>query len=63
MKANHHSHEESGCFCQTCTCILAMATVPIQTFGPVCEPKQALQKGTLFCDLDLPFYEGGEANV
>lgn len=63
MKANPHDHEESGCFCQTCTCILAMATVPMQSFGPVYEPEKALMIGTIFADLDLPFHEGGEPNV
>ncbi|MDD3222829.1 MAG: spore coat associated protein CotJA [Clostridia bacterium] len=39
--------------------ILAMATVPVQTFGVVYDPKKALQIGTVFVDLDLPFFEGG----
>ncbi|KLU71021.1 MAG: hypothetical protein RHS_3130 [Robinsoniella sp. RHS] len=36
-----------------------MATVPRQTFGAVYEPQEALKRGTIFRDLDLPFYVGG----
>ena len=35
---------------------LAMAYVPWQRFGCTYEPEQALQAGTIFPELDLPFY-------
>ena len=35
---------------------LAMAYVPWQQFGCTYEPEQALQAGTIFPELDLPFY-------
>ncbi len=34
---------------------LAMAYVPIQSFGVVYEPEKALVRGTIFPDLDKPF--------
>ena len=41
---------------------LAMAYVPYQSWGNVYEPERALDAGTLFPDLDKPFYgrKGGE---
>ena len=35
---------------------LAMAYVPWQNFGCTYEPAQALQVGTIFPELDKPFY-------
>lgn len=45
------------------THILAIATVPIQHFGEVYDPKTALQIGTIFEELNLPFFAGGEPNA
>lgn len=42
-----------------CGMALAMAYVPRQTFGNLYTPEQALQKGTLFAALDLPYHKGG----
>nr|WP_249304796.1 spore coat associated protein CotJA [Qiania dongpingensis] len=47
-------------FKQECTCVLAMGTVPMQPFGEIYEPKEALKQGTMFRNLDLPFFKGGE---
>ncbi len=42
---------------------LAMTTVPIQPWEEPYDPCKALQTGTIFQSLDLPFYvTGGEAN-
>ena len=35
---------------------LAMMYVPYQRFQNLYEPEKALARGTLFADLDLPFY-------
>ena len=59
MECSCNQDGKSACFSQSCTCILAMATVPRQTFGAVYEPQEALKRGTIFRDLDLPFYVGG----
>ena len=42
--------------------VVAMAYVPFQQWGDVYEPERALDAGTLFPDLDKPFYgrRGGE---
>ena len=37
-------------------CSLAMAYVPFQQWGQIYEPERALDAGTLFPDLDKPFY-------
>ncbi len=34
---------------------LAMAYVPFQRWGNIYDPYRALQRGTIFPDLDLPF--------
>lgn len=49
-----------SCFEQQCTCVLGMATVPKQQFGELYELDTALKCGTVFKDLDLPFYMGGD---
>lgn len=59
MKCSYQETEKADDFVQSCTCVLAMATVPMQSYGPCFEPKEALLKGTVFKDLDLPFYIGG----
>ena len=38
---------------------LAMAYVPVQTWGETYDPETALCRGTLFPSLDLPFMRGG----
>lgn len=35
---------------------LAIATIPAQQWGPVYDDQQALHIGTVFQDLDMPFY-------
>ncbi|MBS6865655.1 MAG: spore coat associated protein CotJA [Ruthenibacterium sp.] len=44
---------------------LAIATVPMQRFEKLYPLEKALQRGTLFQALDLPFcpWEGGERHV
>lgn len=37
---------------------LAMMYVPYQRFENLYEPEKALSRGTLFADLDMPFYGG-----
>jgi hypothetical protein len=41
------------------SCPLAMAYVPWQSWNQVYEPPKALERGTLFPELDLPFLGGG----
>lgn len=43
----------------SCTCYLAMATVPWQQFTNSYEPEQALRVGTMFPELDKPFLGRG----
>lgn len=38
---------------------IAMAYVPMQGWGDIYEPEKALQRGTIFPCLDLPFLGGG----
>lgn len=43
---------------------LAIASVPIQPWGQIYDSQTALKKGTIFQDLDMPFYaadDGGAA--
>ncbi len=42
---------------------LAMMYVPFQRFENLYEPEKALERGTLFADLDLPFYGGKRGNA
>ena len=44
---------------QECTCVLAMAAIPMQIYGQLYEPEEALARGTVFKELDLPFFMGG----
>lgn len=46
---NTHSHASE------CSCYLAIANVPWQSFTHSYEPERALQVGTLFPELDKPF--------
>ena len=41
---------------QECTCVLAMAAIPMQIYGQLYEPEEALARGTVFKELDLPFF-------
>ncbi len=36
--------------------VVAMAYIPFQQYGEVYSPEKALDQGTLFPDLDKPFY-------
>lgn len=47
-------------FEQTCSCVLGIASVPVQQFGAVYDGCTALKRGTIFPDLDLPFFAGGD---
>ena len=38
---------------------LAMAYVPVQRWEKLYAPCEALDRGTLFCDLDMPFVGKG----
>ncbi|HIU77015.1 MAG TPA: spore coat associated protein CotJA [Candidatus Pelethocola excrementipullorum] len=51
---------KSDSFKQTCNCVLGIAAVPIQQFGSVYDNCKALKRGTIFPDLDLPFFAGGD---
>ena len=42
---------------------LAMMYVPYQRFDNLYEPEKALERGTLFAELDLPFYGGKRGNA
>ena len=42
---------------------LAMASVPVQKWGPLYEEREALQAGTIFRELDLPFYAAEEIRL
>ncbi len=35
--------------------LLAMARVEIQTWQKIYDPEKGFQRGTIFCELDLPF--------
>ena len=41
---------------------LAMVQVPMQEWNDIYEPEQALMAGTMFAELDKPFFKGGEMN-
>lgn len=42
---------------------LAMMYVPFQRFENLYDPEKALERGTLFAELDLPFYGGKRGNA
>ena len=48
-------------FKQPCECVLGIGALPVQRFGAVYEPETALKRGTVFPDLDFPFF-GGESH-
>jgi hypothetical protein len=52
--------EHSGKACCSENASLAIATVPKQPLGELFDLKTALKKGTLFKNLDMPFFMGGE---
>lgn len=52
--------EHGAGFKQECPCVLGIATVPIQQWGQIYDPTMALKRGTIFADLDLPFFGGGD---
>lgn len=39
---------------------LAIASVPLQSWGPLYDSRTALRKGTVFQELDMPFYAADE---
>ena len=41
------------------TVVLAIATIPMQSWEHPFDPKTALKHGTIFPSLDLPFYVTG----
>lgn len=41
---------------------LAIPTIPVQTWNSVYEVKDALREGTIFPDLNLPFFAAEDAN-
>ena len=38
---------------------LAMVSIPRQEFGNLYEPEKGLRRGTVFAELDMPFYGDG----
>ena len=52
---NHHQHHMNPE-----PMVLAMAYVPVQQWQELYEPEEALHRGTLFRQLDLPFEGGNE---
>ena len=44
---------------EACPCMLAISSIPMQTFGETYPPEVALCKGTIFPELDLPYCGGG----
>ncbi len=60
MECTCNGKPDMNGFKQECTCVLAMGTVPMQPFGEIYEPKEALKQGTMFRNLNLPFFKGGE---
>lgn len=54
---------DGGCSCDLSVVDalpLGMTYVPMQVFRNLYTPEKALERGTLFCELDLPF-RGGSA--
>lgn len=62
---------DCGCGCGTggtvgegtksilCSCALGIATVPCQQWNGTYDTEKALKRGTVFPELDLPFFLGG----
>lgn len=48
------NHEQSH------ICSLGIASVPKQVWGDLYDVKTALREGTLFKDLNMPFFMGGD---
>lgn len=50
---------------QTCTCDhpLAMVSIACQTWVTTYDPTMALKEGTIFPELNKPFYCGGDEDV
>ncbi len=42
---------------------LAMASVPIQTWGQIYDNQTALKKGTIFQELDMPFFAADDGGM
>lgn len=56
LNMNFNLYENCDCVDR---CPLAMAYVPMQRWYNTYEPAVALQRGTIFPELDLPFLGGG----
>jgi len=69
LALNRMHLKEDGCGCgcagdsHSDKLTIAIATVPSQSFGATYEPGKALQVGTIFPELDKPFFMGGDVNV
>ena len=50
MNVSHQNNHSDNCDLP-----LAMAYVPMQSFGEIYECDKALMRGTIFCELDKPF--------
>ena len=68
MMGSRRPDDRRSCDTQSAvTCIntadfpVGMTYVPMQTWGPLCDPPKALRQGTLFPELDKPFLGGRAA--
>ena len=55
MELNEFVGMENPCIENIEDMPIAMAYVPWQQWGKIYEPKEALKRGTIFKELDLPF--------
>lgn len=60
--------QDCGCGCASeaknmlCNCVLGIATVPCQQWNGTYDTEKALRRGTVFPELDLPFFLGGDTD-
>ena len=64
MNNNRYTHpqgaeNEKNCLCDSQPISYAMAYVKSQNFGNLYSSEEAICRGTLLRDLDLPFSKGG----
>ena len=61
------AEEQCGCGCagesHSNHLTVAIATVPCQKWGETYDLAKALKVGTIFAELDKPFFMGGDNNV
>lgn len=61
------AEEQCGCGCASLHHAdhspLGIASVPCQKWGETYELAKALKVGTIFAELDMPFFMGGDKNV